>query len=136
METPGTVENKLSRDDLEEPEELSPELTRVYRGAAARCNFLGLDRPDIQFAAREVSRGMAKPNTSDMIRLKRLARYLIKHPRAVFFFPHREPPKSIQVYSDSDWAGCIRTRKSTQGGVVLRGGGCVKSWASTQAIIS
>ena len=79
---------------------------------------------------------MAKPTTADLLRLKRLARYLIKYPRAVFHYPHREPPKKIQVYSDTDWAGCIRTRKSTQGGVVLLGGCCIKSWASTQALIS
>ena len=48
----------------------------------------------------------------------------------------REPAKSIRVYSDTDWAGCIKTRKSTQGGVVLLGGCCIKSWSSTQNLIA
>ena len=136
METPGVVEHKLNLDNTDENEELPKDLITLYRGAAARCNFLGLDRPDIQYAAKEVSRGMAKPTTADLMRLKRLARYLIKYPRAVFYYPHREPPTKIQVYSDTDWAGCIRTRKSTQGGVVLLGGCCVQSWASTESLIS
>ena len=51
-------------------------------------------------------------------------------------FMHQLPPSRIKVYSDSNWAGCIRTRKSTQGGAVLIGGACVKTWSSTQGIIS
>ena len=39
----------------------------------------------------------------------------------------------VEVYPDSDWAGCPRTRKSTSGGVVVGGGGVVKTWSSTQA---
>ena len=39
------------------------------------------------------------------------------------------------VYSDSDWAGCLRTRNSTSGGVGLPGG-ILKTWSSTQASIA
>ena len=76
METPGTAENKLieGQEDLENP--LPDYLATKYRAAAARCNHLGLDRPDAQFAAKEVSRGMAKPTRGDLIRFKRLVRYL------------------------------------------------------------
>ena len=98
--------------------------------------FLGLDRPDLQYSAKEVSRGMARPTLSDLHRLKRIARYLIKYPRAVFLFKHQNPTNKIQVYSDSDWAGCIKTRKSTQGGVVMIGACCIKNWSSTQGLIS
>ena len=42
----------------------------------------------------------------------------------------------IDVYSDSDWAGCIRTRKSTSGGVMMLGNGVVKTWSSTQTTIA
>jgi hypothetical protein len=42
----------------------------------------------------------------------------------------------IQVFSDSDWAGCPRTRKSTSGGVVLFNGVAIKHWSSTQSTIS
>ena len=134
VDTPGAVEHKMMDDG--EPEFLPADQVTLYRAAAARCNFLGLDRPDIQYAAKEVSRGMAKPTVDDMTRLKRLARYLIKHPRLVFYYRHKEAPKQICVYSDTDWAGCIKTRKSTQGGAVLLGGCCIKTWASTQSLIA
>ena len=45
-------------------------------------------------------------------------------------------PKPIVVYSDSDWAGYVRTRKSTQGGACMLGGCCIKSWSSTQSLIA
>ena len=43
---------------------------------------------------------------------------------------------TIDVYSDTDWAGCIRTRKSTSGGCVMLGSHLIKSWSSTKAAIS
>ena len=41
----------------------------------------------------------------------------------------------IDVYSDTDWAGCIRTRKSTSGGCVMLGSHLIKAWSSTQSSI-
>ena len=38
----------------------------------------------------------------------------------------------MSTYSDSDWAGCKRTARSTSGGVIMRGGHFLKSWSSTQ----
>ena len=29
--------------------------------------------------------------------------------------------EAIEVYTDSDWAGCAKTRKNTSGGVMARG---------------
>ena len=40
------------------------------------------------------------------------------------------------VYSDSDWAGCLRTRKSTSGGALTFQGGILKTWSGTQASIA
>ena len=42
----------------------------------------------------------------------------------------------IRTFTDTDWAGCIRTRKSTQGGMTMVGQHCIKSWSTTQAFIS
>ena len=40
----------------------------------------------------------------------------------------------LQVYVDSDWAGCRRTRKSTNGGCMLLNGACLKTWSTTQSV--
>ena len=42
----------------------------------------------------------------------------------------------VRGYSDSDWAGCRRTAKSTSGGVLMRGGHYLRSWSSTQKCVS
>jgi hypothetical protein len=40
------------------------------------------------------------------------------------------------TYSDTDWAGCVKTRKSTSGGCLLLGKHLIKSWSSTQSSVS
>ena len=42
----------------------------------------------------------------------------------------------LDVFSDSDWAGDKKTRRSTSGGVASICGGGIKSWASTQGSIA
>ena len=59
----------------------------MYRACAARANFLAQDRADIQYATKEVCRGMAKPTQADMVKLKRVVRYLKDSPRAVYVWP-------------------------------------------------
>jgi hypothetical protein len=43
---------------------------------------------------------------------------------------------AIDVYTDTDWAGCPRTRKSTSGGCVLMGSHALKSWSTTQSSVA
>ena len=80
---------------------------------------------------------MAKPTERGMLKRKRLARYLLQFPCIVLEYkPSVEDDSVIDVYSDSDWVGCIRTRKSTSGGVMMLGNGVVKAWSSTQTEIA
>ena len=39
-------------------------------------------------------------------------------------------------YSDSDWAGCRRTARSTSGGAIMLGGHCLKTWSATQKSVT
>ena len=45
-------------------------------------------------------------------------------------------PNTITVYSDSDWAGCRETRKSTSGACFLHGDHLIKAYSETQAKIA
>ena len=45
-------------------------------------------------------------------------------------------PGKIVIWTDSDYAGCTKTRKSTSGGVVMFGGHCLKTWSSTQDVVA
>ncbi len=50
---------------------------------------------------------------------------------------HRFPDvHGIEVYTDTDWGGCPRTRKSTSGGCVMLGSHLIKSWSSTQTSVA
>ena len=62
VETPGRLTKDEEGDEAESESLVGAEVT-AFRGCAARCNFLGLDRPDVQFAAKEISRNMAAPNS-------------------------------------------------------------------------
>ena len=118
MVTPGVM--VLAHQVEVEAEIPESEHTR-FGGLAARANFLAADRIDIIYAAKEVSRFVAKPSSLAMAALKRLGNYLQSHPRLVFSLPFQEA-EGIEVYSDTDWSGCIRTRKSTSGGCMMVGG--------------
>ena len=103
------------------------------RELAARVNNVALDRVDVQFAAKEACRKMAAPKQSSWERLKRLAQYFLQCSdfRRLYPFGHEFNGSVVQVFSDSDWAGCRSSRKSTSGGVLVVDGCCLRCWSST-----
>ena len=68
--------DKKTIEEEERSEELRGQEATRFRAVAARSNYLAADRPDIQYAVKEVCRRMAKPVSSDWKKLVRLARYL------------------------------------------------------------
>ena len=126
--TPGEDERE---DHVELMQELSSKDAREFRGLAARANYLAQDRPDLQYAAKEACRGMAKPLRLHLRALRRIARYLVGAPRLVWKFGW-QGHEDVQVFSDANWAGCRRTARSTSGGSIMRGRHCLRTWSSTQ----
>ena len=125
-----------SKECDQEPEPLSAQAASEFRARAARANFLASDRPDIAFAVKELCRGMSTPAAHDAEALKRLSRYLLGRPRLILHFGWQEEPAVLDVFTDSDWAGCVKTRKSTSGGALMRGHHTLKTWCGTQATIA
>ena len=62
-----------------------------------------------------------------------MGRFIEGHMRLVFKYPWQSATK-IDAYSDTDWAGCPKTRKSTSGGCLMLGTPLIKSWSSTQSL--
>ena len=79
---------------------------------------------------------MSKPTSNDMITLKRLGRYLVGKPRVVNCLSCQNVPTDIHCFVDADWAGCVRTRRSTSGGGIKFGTHMIKTWTGTQASIA
>ena len=119
-----------------EDEELCPKEASEYRAAAARLNYLALDRPDILFASKECSRRMSAPRNGDWTAIKRIVRYLIGCPRMVWKFVWQQAPKSVSIFSDSNWAGCHDTRKSTSGACIMHGSHLIKAYSRTQSNVA
>ena len=79
---------------------------------------------------------MSSPSQGDWDRLKRLARYLKGKPRVIKRFKWQRPTDTLSIYTDADWAGDKRDRKSTSGGCIMIGSHLLKGWAKTQTLIA
>ena len=106
-----------------------------FRRLAARANYLAADRIDVLYAAKEVCRIMSRPIDLARGALKRLSRYLRARPRMVFSY-ERQSADGIEVYTNTDWAGCTRTCMSTSGGCLMVGRHLIKAWSATQASLA
>ena len=78
---------------------------------------------------------MSKPTEAAWQALKRLCRYLVGVPRMISHY-RWQTVDHVDVYADSDWAGCPRTRKSTSGGCAILGAHPIKTWSSTQSSLA
>ena len=100
--TPGVEETKEKGSDEagQTPVPLDAEATSLYRAITARANYVAQDRPDIQYAVKELCR-----RTHCQQRLVRLGRYLRGRPRAVALFPWQTCPGIQDVFTDASWQG-------------------------------
>ena len=105
-----------------------------YRTLTARANYLALDRPDIQYANKEICRGMSNPTRGDLRRLRRLGRYLVGRPGtgSVWCFEFQDVRGELTDYTDSDWADWRKTVRSTSNKAIRRGRHTLKTWTATQ----
>ena len=94
-----------------------------------------MDRPDLAFATKELCRRMVAPVRGDLRALRRVAQYLVTSARLTYVFAWQSA-SDVRVYTDTDFAGCRISRRSTSGGCAVRGGHLLKHWSSTQKVIS
>ena len=127
----GAVENLKDAAEF-----LNEEEATQYRSVAMRAAYLAQVRPDLQVATRSLAQGLQRPTTSHMLMLKRVARYLRYRPRMAQFFLHQSKLSPFVMWSDADHAGCVKTRKSASGGVLMAGGCCIKSYSKGQGVVS
>ena len=75
------------------------------------------------------------PSRLDFARLRRVVRYMIWTVEYVLAFHYQLPPKTLDAFADSDWAGDSRTRKSCSSGVLKLGAHAVASWSVRQQVL-
>ena len=126
--------DEIKRDD--DDEVLNAEYTTQYKSIVARANYLSTDRPDIQFAVKKLATSMSTPTNRNWQERKRLGRYLKGKPRLIIKYNWQDPITVLTSFSDSDWAGDRKLRKSTSGGVITIGSHYIKSWSKNQSTIA
>ena len=132
LAAPGAKEDDMAEKRNQGEEERDSTEDTKFRAIAARLNYMAADMPDIQFACKEACREMSAPTETSWKKLKKLGRYLVGREKVVWEYPFKDTIGSWKVYTDSDWAGSVSTRKSTSGGILMLGGHCMKTWSATQ----
>ena len=117
-------------------ESLDDEASTIHRALSARLSYLSMDRPEIAFASKELCRHFAHPTKVGVDGLKRAVRFLIGLPRLVWKFPFQRHTGDMKVFVNTDFGGCQVTRRSTSGGVAIRGCHPIKHWSLTQTTIA
>ena len=97
---------------------------------------LAQDRSDIQYAVKELCRKMSCRTRGSWKALVKLGKYLKSHSRYSYLYQYQDLPRELTIWTDTDYAGCKTSRKSTSGGVVMWGKHIIKSWSSTQSVIA
>ena len=111
----------------------------TFRRVVGIARFLRTLRPDIGYTVKELSHRLSAPRQRDLLRCKRLARYLSGTRDMGIFMPRgreRADDMAIVGYSDSDWAGDKVTRKSTSSGVIWWGPYLVADLCKGQSVVA
>nr|GEU41740.1 putative ribonuclease H-like domain-containing protein [Tanacetum cinerariifolium] len=77
--------------------------------------YLIASRPDIMFAVSACFRNQVTPTTSNLEVVKKIFMYLKGQPKLGLWYP-KESPFMLEAYSDSDYTGANKDRKSTTDG--------------------
>src|SRR5450755_1321855 len=87
-------------------------------------------RPDIAYAVGKLARYTANPGPQHFAALIWLFGYIKKTVNYELAYPEQDQNDAeLSAYSDTDWAGCLDTRRST-GGYLIMYGNCLFSWKS------
>lgn len=117
-------------------DDLGSEEASVYKSVCMRGMFAAQERSDLQYGNKETSRSMARPTVQSMASLKRIGRYLKHTPRNAWVFKRQTYASYLDVYCDSDHAGCLATRKSTSGLAMKWGQHTIRTSLAIQGVIA
>ena len=115
-----------------------------FRTAIGKLLWMSQLRDDIKFPVKELSRSLTNPQASDFDNFIHLLKYVNQTRDFAYVMDPQIPtadsqgfiPVEVVGYSDSDWAGCQRSRRSTSGSLITLFSVNISSTSRTQASIS
>lgn len=128
--TPMEQHLKLTADSGEPLSDPSP-----YRRLIGRLIYLTISRPDITFAVNLLSQFMQTPRVPHLDAATRILRYLKGTASHGLLFS-ASSDLTLTGYTDSDWASCPMTRRSTTGYFITLGHSPISWRTKKQSVVS
>ena len=69
----------------------------LFRGVAARANYLVPDRPDMLHTSEEVCREISKPPVRGFEKMTRIGKFFAGRPRVLWEIPNQEPQEASDI---------------------------------------
>ncbi|XP_062006095.1 secreted RxLR effector protein 161-like [Rosa rugosa] len=107
----------------------------LYRSMIGSLLYLTASGPDISYSVEVCARFQANPKESHLEAVKRIIRYVSGTTSCGIYYTF-ETNVEIAGYSDSDWGGNLKDRKSTSGGCFFIGNNMVAWHSKKQNYIS
>ena len=90
-------------------------------------------RPDISFAVHKAVRNSENPTITDQRKVENILKYLNS---TIYYKITYDGQGDIVAYTDSDFAGDIKDRKSTSGHIILLGNNPISWMSKKQSIVA
>ncbi|CAN1279449.1 Retrovirus-related Pol polyprotein from transposon RE1 [Linum perenne] len=116
----GFLESKPSKTPVDYKDKLAADVgvplsdSTEYRQLVGKLHYLTITRPDISYGVQQLSQFQSKPTDVHLQAAYKVIRYLKQAPGQGLFFS-RNASLELSGYSDSDWASCPDSRRSTTG---------------------
>ena len=135
---------KIQQVPKEDQVKCEKEMHSKFRTAIGKLLWMSQLRDDIKFPVKELSRSLINPQGVDFDNLIHLLKYVNQTRDYVYVMEPQIPtadsqgfiPVEIVSFSDSDWAGCQRSRRSTSGSLITLFSVNLSSTSRTQASVS
>jgi hypothetical protein len=127
------------RPDLEQPgaeDLLGAEDHSLYRRLCGKIQYAVPRRPDVMYPLKELGRRLSSPREADMKCLKHLLRYIRGTVDIALVHKSERDFKRLRGSTDTDWAGCRETRKSTCCGIIRWCGVIITCYARTESVLA
>ena len=111
---------------------------RAYQSQIGSLMFTAICiRPDLSFAVGQLAQAAQDPDTRHESAVKRILRYLRGTSSfGIHYTRTADDQLTLEGYSDSDWAGCTKTRRSVSGWIFMLCGAAISWQSKKQSVVA